>query len=232
MDNKCQMKIRVEYISFETRAARTTYLAERFSRYLVGRTLDVGCDEAHLKELLPDIEYTGVDIAGNPDIRLDLEKVEWLPFLDSSYDCVICVDVLEHLDNLHRIFGELIRVAKKNLIISLPNCWSVARRPLERGKGSFAHYGLPQDLPSDRHKWFFSLSQAREFVLQQGRRYGISIAELHATEKPRLSLVRVLRKIRYPKQESYLNRYAHTLWVVFYKAEVVRQNLSMIERQR
>jgi len=226
------MKIRVEYISFETRAARTIYLAERFSRYLVGRTLDVGCDQAHLKELLPDIEYTGLDIAGNPDIRLDLEKVEWLPFRDSAYDCVICVDVLEHLDNLHRIFGELIRVAKKNLIISLPNCWSVARRPLERGKGSFAHYGLPQDAPSDRHKWFFNLSQAREFVLQQARRYGISIAELHATEKPRLGLVRALRKIRYPKQESYLNRYAHTLWAVFYKAEVVCQNLSMIERQR
>lgn len=216
------MKIRVEYISFETRAARTTYLAERFSRYLVGRALDVGCDKAYLKELLPNIEYTGLDIAGNPDVRLDLERIEWLPFRDNSYDCVICIDVLEHLDNLHRIFGELVRVAKRNLIISLPNCWSVARQPLRRGKGSFAHYGLPLEPPSDRHKWFFSLSQARDFVLQQGRRYEISIVDLHATEKPRLGLVRALRKIRYPKQESYLNRYAHTLWVVFDKAEVVR----------
>jgi SAM-dependent methyltransferase len=170
-----------------------------------------------LKKLLPDMKYTGLDIGGNPDIRLDLEKVERLPFDNSSYDCVICVDVLEHLDNLHHIFGEVIRVAKKNLIISFPNCWAVARKPIRRGKGSFAHYGLPNEPPTDRHKWFFNLSQAREFVLKQARRYGISIVEFHATEKPRLGFVRALRKVRYPKQEWYLNRYANTLWVVFEK---------------
>ena len=63
--------------------------------------LDVGCDEALLKTLLaPDIKYTGIDVAGKPDIVLNLEKIERLPFDDSTFDCVICSDVLEHLDKL------------------------------------------------------------------------------------------------------------------------------------
>jgi len=209
--------MKVEYLSFQNRAARSEYIANRFRSFLVGKVLDVGCDKAVLRKLLPHLDYTGTDVLGNPDVRLNLEEIDRLPFDDGAFDCVVCSDVLEHLDNFHHIFGELIRVTKKHIIISLPNNWANARRPIERGKGSFGKYGLPIDPPQDRHKWFFNLSEANDFVKAQAMKFPISILESHVTEKPRPFLIRAARRVWYPSQERYLNRYAHTLWVVLEK---------------
>ena len=128
--------------------------------YLRGKVLDVGCDEGHLRGLVPGLDYTGIDVGGSPDVLVDLEAAERLPFPDRAFDTVVCSDVLEHLDSLHRVFGEMVRVSRRWLVISLPNNWTNARRPIERGAGSFAFYGLPADKPVDRHKWFFSLEDA------------------------------------------------------------------------
>jgi len=202
---------------FKTREARTTYLAEHYRPYLKGRILDVGCDQAVLKELIQDIDYFGIDVGGTPDLILDLETIQRLPFADDHFHCVVCSDVLEHLDNLHAMFVELVRVARSHLIISMPNCWNAARRPLSRGRGHFLHYGLPVQRPGDRHKWFFSTSEAEAFLRSQAQHIGLDIVDLHTTEKPRSSLIRNLRRLRYPNQARYLNRYAHTLWALLQK---------------
>lgn len=207
----------VEYIAFADRSARSQYIASRFKDYLSGKVLDVGCDKAILKKLLPGIIYTGIDIGGTPDITINLEEITGLPFDNRAFDCVVCSDVLEHLDNLHFIFEEIIRVSSRYVIISLPNNWTNARKPLERGRGSFDKYGLPAEKPADRHKWFFNMSEAKNFIEQQLRENNISIKELFATEKPRPLPVRILRRIKYLSHEKYLNRYGHTLWVVLEK---------------
>ncbi|MCC7059294.1 MAG: methyltransferase domain-containing protein [Burkholderiaceae bacterium] len=144
--------MKIDYVQFERRAARSAYIASRFGRFLAPTLLDVGCDEAVLRTLLPQVEYTGIDIGGTPDLRLDLEQIERLPFVDGEFAATVCSDVLEHLDNLHSIFGELVRVSREHIVISLPNNWTNARRPIERGRGVIAHYGLPPTPPADRHK--------------------------------------------------------------------------------
>ena len=208
----------VDYISFYGREERTRYIFEKFQKYFGKKILDVGCDKAVLKTLITDIEYTGLDVSGDPDICMDLEKIDRLPFDDLSFDCVICADVLEHLDNLHLIFAELIRVAKKYVIIAWPNNWVNARVPIQRGKGSFKHYGLPAERPFDRHKWFFSLSEAKHFVREQVRKNSnFQLIEERLVEKPKFFFFRLLRHLRYPNQEYYLNRYAHTVWTVLQK---------------
>ena len=209
--------MKVDYVSFQNRRARIEYIANAFNRFLVGRVLDVGCDEAYLKKMLPDCDYTGLDISGEPDIQLNLEGIDHLPFNDDTFDCVLGSDILEHLDNLHHVFGELVRVSRRHLIISLPNNWVNARKPIERGKGSIGHYGLPVECPADRHKWFFSLAEAKEFINGQLKKYPISLLELRVSEKPRPFIVRFCRRLYYPSQERYVNRYAHTLWVVLKK---------------
>lgn len=210
------MNTEIEHIAFPTRLARSEYVARRFDDYFKGSLLDVGCYEAPLRGMLPDTAYTGVDIAGAPDIELDLEQCERLPFEDDGYDTVICIDVLEHLNNLHFIFDELIRVAKANVLVSLPNCWRDARRPIERGCGDFLHYGLPSEPPLDRHKWFFSFTQGREFLQSRAAMNSVSIAELFGTEKPKNPAARAIRKLRHPG-DGYLNRYVQTIWAVFAK---------------
>jgi SAM-dependent methyltransferase len=154
-----------------------------------------------------------VDVGGTPDLVVNLEK-ERLPFPDRSFDFVLCSDVLEHLDNLHQTFGELIRVTRGHAVISLPNNYANARRPVERGRGAIGHYGLPVDAPQDRHKWFFSLSEAAAFFAGQVQRHPVELVELFCIEKPRNPLVRAARHLRY-SEESYLNRYAHSVWAVY-----------------
>lgn len=202
----------IEYVSFEQRKDRARYVAQRYSHHLHGKILDVGCDTGILKTFLGPIDYTGIDINGNPDIVLDLEKVDCLPFQDQIFDCVVCTDVLEHIDNFHRIFEELIRVTRGKIILSLPNCWVNARQPIHRGGGHFSHYGLPLERPVDRHKWFFNISEILYFLEKKQHIQKYEILEQHITEKPRNIFVKGLRRLLYPMQETYLNRYAHTVW--------------------
>jgi len=208
----------VDYIVFKQRADRSAYIAREFGRYLKGRVLDVGCDQAVLRSLLSkEVRYTGIDIGGSPDIALDLDHIERLPFADSAFDTTVCSDVLEHLDNIHMIFAELVRVTRRYLVISLPNNWANARRPIERGKGSIAHYGLPAKRPADRHKWFFGFSEAVSFLKEQEKNFPLSVVEMRANDKPRPLPLRMMRRLRFPVRERYLNRYAHTVWTVFEK---------------
>ena len=211
------VKIIIDKAKFSQRSDRARYIKEHFRALLTGSILDVGCDQAYLRDLLPDSSYTGIDVRGRADIQLNMEQVNRLPFDDSAFDSVICADVLEHLDNLYCIFGELVRVCRKYLIISLPNNWCAARRKIERGYGKIAHYGLPSQPPQDRHKWFFGLTEARDFFEAQDRYYPISLCQLRATEKPRSFLLTSILHLCYLSEEHYLNRYAHTLWAVFEK---------------
>jgi SAM-dependent methyltransferase len=211
--------MKVELVTFSDRSARSAYIARRFPDVLRGRILDVGCDRAVLRGLLPQCRYVGVDMGGTPDIRLNLEEAGRLPFPDGDFDCVVCTDVLEHLENLHQMFGELVRVSRRHLVVSLPNNWTNARIPIARGRGDIGKYGLPAEKPADRHKWFFGLTEAADFLRAQTAQYSLVCHELFATEKPRLGVVRLARRLRHPNLNCYLNRYAHTVWARYEKRE-------------
>lgn len=207
-----------ELIHFQVREQRSKFVARRFQQYLKNRVADIGCFQAPLRTLLPDCDYTGVDVAGNPDIQLNLDSKDPMPFSTNEFDCVLCIEVLEHLDNLHFVFDELIRISNRYIIISLPNCWRDARRKIEKGSGEFMHYGLPMEKPNDRHKWFFNYQQAEDFLTYQAVKHHLNIIELFATEKPKSALVKAIRKLIYPGQK-YNNRYTNTVWVVYEKKE-------------
>lgn len=216
MNDNHSASFATELATFGERRERSEFVARRFARYLSDSILDVGCYDAPLRNLVGQAAYFGIDIVGNPDLVVDLERVTRLPFDDNDYRCVLCIEVLEHLDNLHLMFGELVRVSREYVIVSLPNCWRDARRPIERGHGGFAHYGLPAERPVDRHKWFFSYTQARDFLLAAAARSSLEVVEMFATEQHRPLLLRQARRLRYPG-ERYLNRYAQTMWCVLRK---------------
>jgi SAM-dependent methyltransferase len=206
-----------EFIKFGTRQDRPRFFSERFRGPLQGSVLDVGCDEAVLREFVGADRYTGIDISDAADIRQNLMENGKLPFEDGQWDAVTCTDVLEHLENLHEIFEELVRVSGRHLLISLPNNWNSGRRQMHRGYGSIAHYGLPLDKPVDRHRWYFSLLEAKDFLEGQAKRHNLEIEELVVLEKPRPAIARCLRRLRHPNLDRYLNLYAHTIVAVYRK---------------
>lgn len=207
----------VDRVSFKSRKDRSVFVYNRFRHYLTGTVLDVGCDQGVLREFIGGERYCGLDMTDGSDVRHNLEENPVLPFPDESWDAVLCIEVLEHLDNLHTVWSELVRVSKKHLVVTFPNCWNHIRARLRAGYGSVYHYGIPAERPSDRHKWFFSLLEALEFVEARARQDGLSISEVVAQESQRPALVRWARRLRYPAPRLYLNRYANMLACVLTK---------------
>jgi len=208
----------VDYVSFADTANRARYIVWHWGDRLGGSLLDVGCRERRLAGMLPGARYTGVDVAGSPDLRVDLDEPGGLPFDDDAFDCVVCADVLEHLERLHEVFDDLVRVARRCVLVSLPNCWAAARVPVGRGRGRLKQYGLPAEPPADRHRWFFNLAEARAFVWQRSSRWSdLTVSEERICGKPRMLLTRLVRRVRYPVRLCYLHRYAHTYWALLTK---------------
>jgi len=185
MKKKNVVKIMLFYTKYkyESRKDKPKYVWLKYKEILQGRILDVGADECGLRKFLSEgTEYIGIGLGGAVDIEIDLE-IEKLPYEDNSFDCVLCLDTLEHLDNLHEVFDELCRVTKKYLIISLPNPWASFMGMLKGGyykHGEFPmkFYNLPTDIPGDRHKWFYGVHEAEKFLKERGKVNGMKILQI------------------------------------------------------
>ena len=161
------------------RGGRARELLDGFGDALEGRILDVGAGaNAAIFQAALGPRYEALDIAASYKFATvrerdavrhvcDLER-EPLPFADRSYGTVICLDVLEHVDDIHRLHDELFRVADRRVVISLPNNWPgflwnvLAGRNLRHRAG----YGLGPlpARPGERHKHFFNLEEAASFL--------------------------------------------------------------------
>jgi 2-polyprenyl-6-hydroxyphenyl methylase/3-demethylubiquinone-9 3-methyltransferase len=89
--------------------------------------LDLGCAGGFMAEALDDrgAAVTGIDPAAEAvaaarahvegagrSIRYDTGVGETLPYADASFDAVVCVDVLEHVQDLDQVLAEVTRVLK------------------------------------------------------------------------------------------------------------------------
>lgn len=127
--------------------------------------LDAGCRTMALKPLLKGCsQYFGSDlIAAEGVLECNLE--EKLPFNNKQFDVVTVLDVLEHLNNPHQALQELVRVAKKTLIVSLPNMYYIEfRLRFLLGNGISGKYKFPIDPCLDRHRWILSYEEAVNFM--------------------------------------------------------------------
>lgn len=174
------MKFETSFV-FTNREQKAEYVWRKYQSILKKRILDVGADRGALKSHLPgDAEYTTCGLEPHHDVRADLE--EPLPLPANEYDCVLCLDVLEHVDRIHELFDELCRISRRYVIVSLPNPWSSFLRNLFQGyyakEQPTKFYGLPTDPPKDRHKWFFSASEAKRFITERGVRNQFQVAQI------------------------------------------------------
>lgn len=96
--------------------------------------LDAGCGEGFgvdsLRRRLPDAKITGVDQNENA-VAYARERfgqhgtfrtgsLYKLPFSDRSFDTVLCIEVLEHLDEPLKAIQELKRVARGSVVVGVP----------------------------------------------------------------------------------------------------------------
>lgn len=210
---------------YTSREDKPEYVWRKYREILQGEILDVGADQCGLKKFLPQgTKYIGIGLGGSVDVEINLEKGK-LPYQDNSFDCVLCLDTLEHLDNIYEVFDELCRVTREYLIISLPNPW-VSFMGMLRG-GYYKHtelpmkfYNLPTDPPEDRHKWFYGVHEAERFLKERGRRNGMGVVQLdreHASLNLKRRLYRMILKLTVHKDVNVDSLWSGNVWAVLAK---------------
>ena len=152
---------------FAHRGGRAYEVLDTFGPKLGGSILDVGAGSNAIifrKALGP--RYQSLDFSASYKLETEQQEAaishrfnlegQKLPFADRQFETVMCLDALEHIDDIYLLFDELFRVADRNVIISLPNNWPrflwsfiVGHNITHR-----AGYGLgPQPKrPGERHK--------------------------------------------------------------------------------
>ncbi|MDI6803208.1 MAG: class I SAM-dependent methyltransferase [Bacteroidota bacterium] len=146
-------------------------------QYCGKRVLDFGCATGNYMTALQKLGYDCVGVDANPayieiaakknfDVYLIDDK---LPFPDKHFDSAIMFEVLEHLQNPLDVLKEIKRVARKNIILTVPNCEGF--NELKNGGLAFEHFF---DLD---HKNYFTPDSLRNLLDNLFKQYEIKIID-------------------------------------------------------
>ncbi len=114
-----------KYRESETEKTRTADLFRLLPR---GRSsvLDIGARDGHFSRLLTeyfdlvtalDLERPPFDYPRVTTVAGDVTKLQ---FPDSSFDCVFCAEVLEHIPDVEQPYREIARVTRHEIVIGVP----------------------------------------------------------------------------------------------------------------
>lgn len=139
------------------------------------RIMDVGCGTGQLTKEMNRLGHKvmGIDIsnpalkkykdAGNPGLRNNLHRAS-LPFVDESFDCIWCTEVLEHVSRPRKLLQEFHRVLDRTgkLIITVPNSAHLFYR-LQYLLGN-----VPSELQHPEHINFYSTASLEKLFARSG----------------------------------------------------------------
>lgn len=139
------------------------WLLSQFDKYLKGNILEVGCGIGNFTKLLEQYgQVTATDIENTylPKVKKlvnkstlvglgNIEKNEYF-FKGKKFDSIVCLNVLEHIENDNRALGNLYKLLNKNgcLILLVPaHQWLYGE--IDKSIDHFRRYdkkGLGEDL--------------------------------------------------------------------------------------
>ena len=97
-----------------------------------GSVLDVGAGQSPWRDWLPStVSYRGIDVGYAHEFGMDGDRQDityydgkLMPFGDASFDCILCIEVLEHSEDPRLLISEIARVIKPRGIVLLTVPWS------------------------------------------------------------------------------------------------------------
>jgi len=121
---------------------------KKFSGFISGKTLDVGCGSKPYAHLFSKItSYKGMDIekSGHKhqyeyiDVFYDGER---FPFEENSFDSLVFFEVLEHVFNSDNFFKQIKKVVKPEgyCLITIPFIWGEHEQPYDFAR--YSSFGL------------------------------------------------------------------------------------------
>lgn len=169
--------------------------------------LDVGCRDKTLKGFLKKgVNYQGIDIEDSQEV-LGHNLESGIPFPDKSFDATFALDVLEHVDNIHILLEEIIRVSKYEAVIALPNMsyWKFRLRFL-KGVDISDKYVFCVNPCLDRHRWITSYDSSINFINHNAFNNHITIVKEYYQYKSKL-----LRWLDRRLSKRWPNLFVHTI---------------------
>lgn len=140
-------------------------ITSEFLNHKTGVILDIGSRDRMLLNYLKNPSYyRSADLEGTHDYTLNIE--EKTNFRNREFDYTVALDVLEHVAKIHDAFDEILRITNKTFILALPNCASYHHRLhfLSKGKLATNKYDLLPYDQGDRHRWFTTYDDIKNFV--------------------------------------------------------------------
>lgn len=133
---------------------------------VAGSVLDVGAGQSPWRAWLPPAtSYQGIDVGHANEFGMESNRPDviyydgrLLPFADATFDCGLCVEVLEHSADPQLLIAEIARVVKPQGTLLLTVPWSARR-----------HH-----LPHDYHR--FTRERLQDLLMQNGFE-GVEIRE-------------------------------------------------------
>ncbi len=117
-----------------------------FFAELTGEVLDVGCGRKPYRAHVPAARYVGLDL-DTPELRaLGGADIFYaggdFPVADSSFDAVVCSQVLEHIFTPAEFLAEIRRVLRPGgvLVLTTPFTWDEHAQPHDFGR--YSSFGL------------------------------------------------------------------------------------------
>jgi SAM-dependent methyltransferase len=107
---------------------------QQLTRLPVGSSvLDVGVGSAPYWNLRRDLDWRGIDVIEGQNVDFLINKDSSWPIQDSSFDYILCTQVIEHVENPAHLVSEIRRVLKPggSIILNAPFL--------------YPFHGMPQD---------------------------------------------------------------------------------------
>lgn len=205
----------------------TPFKAKIVAKFSRDSVLDVGCNDGELVNYLNSIgkKAVGIDMdekliskakSKYPHIEFEVASAESIPYDDNSFDTCVAWNILEHLEDDKKGFKELLRVARKKVILTVPREDEISIP----SSVTYRHYVDPT------HKRYYSKKNLKELIT--GKSGDVIHLELVSRVSPLLAyakigipmiLCKVLDKIFWiisPNKEAFLS-----VWLVVVEKEKV-----------
>jgi predicted SAM-dependent methyltransferase len=100
---------------------------------------------------MPNLNYVGVDLNDRPNIGIKLDTTA-IPVHSNTIDAIICIHVLEHVQDDRKAIGELFRVLK-------PGGWAIISVPIRLEQKTFEDPTITT--PEERERTFGETDHVR-----------------------------------------------------------------------
>jgi SAM-dependent methyltransferase len=161
--------------------------------------LDVGCRNCALKPYVSELaRYEGVDLYQNPSgsVTHVLDVSKGLPFPDETFDYVVALDLVEHLDDFGGALDDLVRITRRKTLVMLPNLAHLLFRLRFLRSGYLSgKYELKYEQGQDRHRWVTTLSQTDQYMRTFAQHRGLALQTIWFNDTPKKRALATLGRL-------------------------------------